>query len=298
MKNVIPKSFIRIKKGENNGEISNQKSKNCYNEFSFLYKIIDSDIKHKSHLDLNNGNCRYSDIITYQDNKVNLYSTKNYINASWIHMPLPFNFIATQGPMPHTIEDFWTMCYENNIEIIIMLCNLKENNVEKCADYWNFKNMKYFEVKRLNKSDEEGLVIRPLQLYNKMNKSTLNIIQFQLIYWDDHNALSESNFNKIIKLINSVDKYRKGKPAIVHCSAGVGRTGTFICMYNLYHEITQQIFYDKESNEIVFSLFNLVRKIKEMRILSVENQRQFALLYDFADYLLQKYNTKKNINTK
>ena len=89
-------------------------------------------------------------------------------------------------------------------------------------------------------------------------------------------------------MINAIDQYRE--IAVVHCSAGVGRTGTFICMYLLYHEIMMQIFKEKDSDEIVFSMFNLVRKMKEMRIFSVENENQFALLYDFANYLLLNYN--------
>ena len=100
--------------------------------------------------------------------------------------------------------------------------------------------------------------------------------------------MSKDYFKKIIALIKAVDQCKNIH--VVHCSAGVGRTGTFICMYNLYHEIMKQIYIEKDSNEIVFSLFNLVRKIKEMRIFSVENENQFALLYDFANYLLLNYN--------
>ena len=56
-------------------------------------------------------------------------------------------FIATQGPLPNTIEDFWTMCDEYDVEVIVMLCKLKEKNVEKCAKYWDSKNLSHFEIK-------------------------------------------------------------------------------------------------------------------------------------------------------
>ena len=110
-----------------------------------------------------------------------------------------------------------------------------------------------------------------------------------MLCWEDHTALSKDYFKKIISMIKAIDQYRK--ISVIHCSAGVGRTGTFICMYNLYHEIMNQIYIEKESDEIIFSLFNLVRKMKEMRIFSVENVNQFALLYDFANYLLLNYNS-------
>ena len=267
-------------------------NKNCSNEFGYLSHCIDNDKEHKARLDLSNGNCRYKDIITYRDNRVILKSTQRYINASWIHIPNPFYFIATQGPLLHTTEDFWTMCYDYKVTMIIMLCQFKEKNVEKCVDYWNANNLNIFEIKKLGKKEENGLCTRNFQIINKFKNSYINIIHCQLLCWEDHTALSKGYFNKIIRLIQEIDKNKKGKPVVIHCSAGVGRTGTFICMYNLYHEIMKQIYYEKNSDEIVFSLFNLVRKMKEMRIYSVENGNQFALLYDFANYLLLNFNKK------
>ena len=99
--------------------------------------LIELDENHNKFLDKPNTLCRYEDIRTYQYNKVQINSANKYINASWIHIPYPNFFIATQGPLSHTTEDFWTMCDEYDIEAIVMLCKLKEKNVEKCAKYWD-----------------------------------------------------------------------------------------------------------------------------------------------------------------
>jgi len=289
LKDIIPKGFIRIKKGNKNGDLLDKLNKYCTQEFNYLVYLTDNDPDHKSRLDPMNGFCRYKDIITYKDNRVILHSTQRFINASWIHLPYPRSFIATQGPLPHTIEDFWTMCYEKRVGLIIMLCQLKEKNVEKCSDYWNPKKLNNFEIKKLAKKEENGLIIRKFKIINKSEKLAVDIDHYQLLCWEDHTALSKDYFKKIIALIKAVDQCKNIH--VVHCSAGVGRTGTFICMYNLYHEIMKQIYLEKDSDEIVFSLFNLVRKIKEMRIFSVENINQFALLYDFANYLLLNNNS-------
>jgi len=278
---------VRIKKGYRNGDLMAKKAQNYINEFNCLYRIIDNDNEHKSKLDPIDKNCRYKNIVTYKGNKVNLRLRQIYINASWIHMPYYNFFIATQGPMTHTIESFWTMCYEQNVSLIIMLCNLKENNVEKCSKYWNIRVPQSYDIIQLSEKEENGICTRLLEVYNNKLQTKFRVTQVQLLCWDDHTALNVNYYNQIISLIKLVDK--NSKPVVVHCSAGVGRTGTFICMYNLYQEIVKQIYVEK-SNEIIFSIFNLVRKMKEMRICSVENVKQFSQLYDFADYLLYYYN--------
>ena len=269
------------------------KNKNCQIEFKYLNSLIDNDNEHKLQLDPLNGNCRYKNVLTYKTNRVILNTTKRYINASWIHIPFKYYFIATQGPLPQTIEDFWTMCYEYKVSVVIMLCNLKENNVNKCANYWDVINLYNFDIIKLEEIEEDGICKRTIEIINKRTKERMNIKQIQLLCWDDHTALNMNYFNKIIYLINSLDKYRNNRSVVVHCSAGVGRTGSFICMYLLYYEIIQQIYNEKNLDVISFSIMNLVRKMKEMRMLSIENVNQFSLLYDFVNFLLINYNIRK-----
>ena len=294
LENIIPQGFIKIARYTQNKGLKEFMEKNAIKEFDYLKSVIDNDQNHKLRLEQSNKYCRYSSIITYKDNRVVLHSTNRYINASWIHIPLFKYFIATQGPLPHTIIDFWTMCDDYNISLIVMLCNLKENNVDKCADYWHVQNLGHLRIKLLEeKEDQKGIFIRKISLFNKLKNKEKIFIQIHLTYWEDHKALDGGYFNKIIRIIQIIDgaKKKSYNPCVVHCSAGVGRTGTFISLYNLYHEIIQQIFVTK--NEVIaFSIFNLVRKMKEMRIFSIENENQFLLIYDFADYILCNYNRK------
>ena len=253
--------------------------------------MIEDDDVHQYHLDKSNNLLRYGDIRTYFYNHVNLDSGNKYINASWIHIPLPGAFIATQGPIPKTIEDFWIMCCQYDVDIIVMLCKLKEKNVEKCAKYWDTKNMHHFDVKMVKEEYlDKGIDLRKFQLIDVYTKKTIKYVhQIHLTCWEDHTALSTDYFDKIIKIIELVDNNSNKKPVVVHCSAGVGRTGTFISLYNLYHEIIGQISNEK-INFIEFSVFNLVRKIKELRMYMVENINQYILLYQFIDYLLYNCN--------
>ena len=104
-------------------------------EFEILSELIEEDETHNKYLCQFNNYLRYRDIRPYFYNNVKINSAHKFINASWIDIPLPSMFIATQGPLPNTIEDFWTMCDEYDVETIVMLCKLKEKNVEKCAKY-------------------------------------------------------------------------------------------------------------------------------------------------------------------
>ena len=208
-------------------------------------------------------------------------------------MPLRCYFIATQGPLENTIEDFLSMCITYDVQFIVMLCNLKEKDKEKCAKYWDKKFTNYEVPKRQEtKVLTEGIFLRKLIIKKGKENLEKKIDQIQFAFWDDHKDLTDEYFEKIITIIEAIDIYKKKKsnsPIVVHCSGGVGRTGTFICLYNIYKELIEQLK-NKDVIDIKFSIMNLVRKIKEMRMHSVENEAQYSSLYNFANYLLLKYN--------
>ena len=236
--------------------------------------------------------CRYSDISTYKHTRVNIKTDSTYINASWINIPKEKFIISTQGPIKNTIEDFWTMIDQYNVPIIIMLCNLEEGGYSKCENYWKKKNMKNYKIEICEeKKYNDYLVIRKFKLINLKNKDNFKeVSQLHFIGWPDHGVPDiKKTYDTFINMIDFINKNKNDKPVVVHCSAGVGRTGTFIAMYTLYQEIMEQI-QDKNKKEIKFSVFNIVRKMKEMRMLLVQTEGQYLFVYKFIDMVLNKNN--------
>ena len=274
-----------------------QKSTNfADNEVEEEYELFMNLEYHKSYLDIfqdsNPHLDRYSDIKPYKHNTLKMSNKSQYINASPINIQGKQNyFISTQGPKPETIEDFWTMVYDYNSNIVVMLCKLLEGGRKKCENYWEAK-MKSFEIVIEKEETFDMYVVRTLKLKNLEKKDERIVYQFHFTGWPDHGVPDISNgkvFEIFCEINKKVDELNKGKdPIIVHCSAGVGRTGTFVSMYLLEKEIMKQI--NDKCDFIRFNIFNLVRKIKEMRMYMVQTLGQYKLIYSFVEYLLEENN--------
>ena len=236
---------------------------------------------------------RYSDIKPYKHNKISINNGQRYINASPINIGKKEKyFISTQGPKPETIEDFWTMVYENNSNVIVMLCNVTEGGRIKCENYWEKPQMKKFSVEIQNEEKSKMHTIRTLKLKIKEKNEERIINQIHFTAWPDHGIPDISDgkvFQDFCEINQKVDELNnKNNPMIVHCSAGVGRTGTFVSMYLLEKEINEQI---KAKVEFIkFNIFNLVRKIKEMRMYMVQAPPQYEFIYSYVRYLLDTKN--------
>ena len=262
-------------------------------EFGILQKYIDYDKVHINKLfKMYEKLDRYSDIKPYIHNKILISTTNKYINASPINIIKNRYFIATQGPLKHTIEDFWTMIDENNCKVIVMICNLKEDGKEKCAFYYDEKLiMNKYKIFIENIIQKNSYIIRIIKLKNLKDKTVKKINQIHITNWPDNFIPDTSNlevFNVFIEIILIAERNKGDGPIVSHCSAGIGRTGTFIAMYYLYKEIKDQI--DKGKEIIQFSVFNLVRKLKEMRIAMVQNIIQYKFIIYFVYFILRKYN--------
>ncbi len=268
----------------------NKSEEEIKNEFLLLKKLIDNDEKHYSKLVEESDKNRYCDIRPYIYNKVPL-SNNNYINASFINIPNEHSFIATQGPLDTTISDFWEMIIDYNIMVIVMLCNTIEGNNNKCSEYWNkqlIEKDNLFVLKNITLIDSkfQNLIIREIEIQKNGNWEIKKVFHFQFIGWPDHDVPDEKYvYDTFLYLFKQINE-KKSNTTVVHCSAGVGRTGTFLTLINLYNDIVNQI--KNNCTEISFSIFGLVRQLKEMRYLLVENDKQYIFIYKFLKIMLEK----------
>lgn len=200
--------------------------------------------------------------------ELNYYINASFINVSHIHNNLNFGqtfvrgygekaFIATQAPIDYTLERFWQMIWEQNTKLIIMLCPLQGPKKEECTYYWVNKQEvsrvfgnQAFELTFISEAEKSpGIILRKFLLRNLRNPSEAahEIIQIQNTRWEDDNAKAdEEHFTDVDYMINKIKKLRKEEanqtvdrphPIVVHCSAGIGRTGTIIAIYAILESI-------------------------------------------------------------
>ena len=266
-------------------------------EYDTLLKVDRQKIKEDADfLESSPGLDRYNLLYPFKYNKITINTEKGYINASPINIGQKQNlFIATQGPKENTIEDFWTMVWEFNCKVIVMLTNLIEADKIKCENYWEAK-MDKFEVNAKEVEKKDMYLVREIKLKNlsKKEEKERTVNQIHFTKWPDQGAILDNNLlifceiNKLIDDLNKTEPNQPNQPIIVHCSAGQGRTGTFIAMYLIEKEIEKQI---KDDCQIIrFNIFNLVRKLKEMRAAMVNTYEQYFSIYYFAYFLLDKIN--------
>ncbi len=159
-----------------------------------------------------------------------------------------------------------------------MLCNVQEKGRPKCAKYWpsNKLSLSKFNVELSAEDKDLNLISRKFTL--KDNTSSREVTQLHFISWPDHGVPEiDEVYDDFVKMIEKVEEC--DSPVVVHCSAGIGRTGTFISFYSIHKLL-------KKNNTL--SIFNIVRQLKEQRRGSVENILQYKLLYSFLDKYLKK----------
>ncbi|XP_053783282.1 receptor-type tyrosine-protein phosphatase N2 isoform X1 [Desmodus rotundus] len=162
------------------------------------------------------------------------HSGSDYINASPVmdHDPRNPAYIATQGPLPATVADFWQMVWESGCVVIVMLTPLSENGVRQCYHYWPDEGSNLYHVYEVNLVSEhiwcEDFLVRSFYLKNLQTNETRTVTQFHFLSWYDQGVPSSTR--SLLDFRRKVSKCYKGRscPIIVHCSDGAGRSGTYI----------------------------------------------------------------------
>ncbi|XP_055277631.1 receptor-type tyrosine-protein phosphatase N2 isoform X2 [Moschus berezovskii] len=182
---------------------------------------------------------RCAAVLTYDHSRIRLksensHSSSDYINASPImdHDPRKPAYIATQGPLPSTVADFWQMVWESGCVVIVMLSPLSENGVRQCCPYWPSEGSNLYHIYEVHLVSEhiwcEDFLVRSFYLKNVQTNETRTVTQFHFLSWCDQGVPSSTR--SLLDFRRKVNKCYRGRscPIIVHCSDGAGRSGTYV----------------------------------------------------------------------
>nr|XP_031360804.1 receptor-type tyrosine-protein phosphatase eta [Lonchura striata domestica] len=235
--------------------------------------------KFAAELPENRGKNRYNNVLPYDISRVKLSNqtsgTGDYINANY--MP-GYNskkaFIAAQGPLPNTIEDFWQMVWEKSIYSIVMLTKCVEQARTKCEQYWPDKQPKSYGDIIVTMVSEVVLpewTIRDFTVEKSNTPESHTVRQFHFTSWPDHGVPETTdlliNFRHLVHEYNSQNPV--DSPTLVHCSAGVGRTGTFIAIDRLIQQMEMENTVD---------VYGVVYDLRMHRPLMVQTEDQYVFL--------------------
>ena len=222
---------------------------------------------------------KFRDTIPYNNSRVILRQDVaslnfDYINAS--HIPgvyVPHRFIATQGPKENTIEDFWQMVIEQDVNEIVMVTKLNEGGKLKCGRYFttdHYPSEVFGRYKVVLQREDVFMSYRIRQMTVADGITTKEIRQFHFTAWPDHDV--PTVFNDLLQFVNIVKQsiLNVNDPILVHCSAGVGRTGTFITIFNLLQQV---------QNQQPISIYRIVDEMRAHCPQMVQTFHQYKFLY-------------------
>uniref|UniRef100_K1QP19 Receptor-type tyrosine-protein phosphatase mu n=1 Tax=Magallana gigas TaxID=29159 RepID=K1QP19_MAGGI len=184
-------------------------------------------------------------------------------------------YIAAQGPIVSTIEDFWQMVWQEDVYVIAMVTNLSEGGTIKCAKYWPDNTgdkikIDIFGIQLDSEKTYSSFLIHQLQLTNLKTKASRQITHLQYTSWPDHGTPDPLELLMYHQYVTKAMRKHPENKLLVHCSAGIGRTGTFIALDALYrHGI-------KEGS---INIVEYVHTMREDRMNMIQNLDQYKFLY-------------------
>ncbi|XP_033729638.1 receptor-type tyrosine-protein phosphatase epsilon-like [Pecten maximus] len=262
--------------------LAQTKLKNKAKAFENEYKSIPSGALHAHTIGMlqqNKAKNRFKTTFPYDHSRVILDTVdkdphSDYINANYIDsVRKTAEYVATQGPRPGTVNDFWRMIWQLRTGKIVMLTNIIEGGRPKCDKYWPDEGEPLttanFSITMDRERSYAFYVIRDLTVTEKKTKSVRQIHQFHYTTWPDHGTPDPNELVVFHRRVMNYQTVLAGK-MVVHCSAGIGRTGTFIALDALLE-------YGKESGHIDVKQY--IKTMRKDRINMVQTAEQYIAVH-------------------
>ncbi|XP_015254048.1 PREDICTED: tyrosine-protein phosphatase non-receptor type 4 isoform X1 [Cyprinodon variegatus] len=267
---ALKDSMMALKEGLSSGAILAQ--------FDQLYRKRPGMTMLCAKLPQNVSKNRYRDISPYDATRVVLRSADDYINANYINMEIPASslinrYIACQGPLPNTCPDFWRMTWEQGSSMVVMLTTQVERGRVKCHQYWpnpdSSTSYGDFKVTCHNEEGNSAFLVREMTLTHTQSEQQRELTQLQYLAWPDHGVPDDStDFLDFVALVRS-KRAGQDQPMVVHCSAGIGRTGVLITM--------ETALCLMECGQPVHPL-DIVRTMRDQRAMMIQTPSQYRFV--------------------
>ncbi|XP_078504107.1 phosphatidylinositol phosphatase PTPRQ [Lissotriton helveticus] len=255
-------------------------------EFSELPKFLHDLATSDADLPWNRSKNRFTNIKPYNNNRVKLMADagvpgSDYINASYVSGYIcPNEFIATQGPLSGTVGDFWRMVWETKAKTIVMLSQCFEKGRIRCHQYWPEDNKPvtvFGDIVMTKLSEDVQLDWTVRELKVEKHGDFMIVRQCNFTSWPEHGVPeSATPLIHFVKLIRA-NRPHENTPIVVHCSAGVGRTGLYVALDHLAQHINHHDFVD---------IYGLVAELRSERMCMVQNLAQYIFLHQCVLELL------------
>nr|XP_057908252.1 tyrosine-protein phosphatase non-receptor type 13 isoform X2 [Doryrhamphus excisus] len=236
---------------------------------------------------------RYKNIVPFDATRVVL-GKNGYINANFIKMPVKdenFLYIACQGPLPTTMGDFWQMVWEQKSNVVAMMTQEIEGGKVKCQRYWpdspGSTEMvdERFQITLMKDQYLDHFVIRLIEVKDIQTNETQHVTHLNYTGWPDHGTPSQPE--QLLTFISYMRHAHRTGPIVTHCSAGIGRSGTLICI---------DVVLGLISKDTDFDISDVVRNMRLQRKGMVQTEDQYIFCYRVIHYVLECLQDEKNIS--
>uniref|UniRef100_A0AAQ4RS97 Tyrosine-protein phosphatase non-receptor type 13 n=1 Tax=Gasterosteus aculeatus aculeatus TaxID=481459 RepID=A0AAQ4RS97_GASAC len=237
---------------------------------------------------------RYKNIVPFDTTRVVLGKDGGYINANFINMSVKdenYMYIACQGPLPTTLGDFWQMVWEQKSNVIAMMTQEVEGGKVKCQRYWPDTPRTAemvddrLQITLIKDQYLDNFVIRLIEVKDVQTNEIQRVTHLNYTGWPDHGTPSQPE--QLLTFLSYMRHVHRSGPIVSHCSAGIGRSGTLICI---------DVVLGLISKDADFDLSDVVRNMRLQRQGMIQTEEQYVFCYQVILYVLRCLQAEENIS--